>query len=454
MGSSGLAVNAWLDGLPRTRLGLGSRLVPTYRTLGVAGYYIGLATALAGGMSVGLSLLILCGVALVSGLSFFLWAWIRRAITGLEEIVLLEQVWFAYACVAALLWLLGEPLLPYLDAFSVSLCPFLCMGRVGCLLAGCCHGRPSRLGITYGEEWARDGSPPHMVGVRLFPVQGLEALGLTLLWASGFATLLLAGTGYATVWFLVGYAILRFGLEGLRGDPRPELFGFSEARWMCLLQFAFCVGWWEQQRGESFTSPTSVALWGALIAMLVVALVLRRAWDLRARLMATGHRAELSDLFRSVAVDPSFRAEPVSATTTRGVSVAVSRPPTAPSGWLHVSCSLPEPVRDLELLCELAGSAFPGLDPQSARYTAAGVLHGVAPAPGNGAAAAARAPRRACDVLYGSLLRRLQAPLDALDAPRASRVGEASGEALAFHTALRARNRSSVLPRATHELAD
>ena len=32
---------------------------------------------------------------------------------------------------------------PYLDATALGLGAFLACGRVGCTLAGCCHGRPA-----------------------------------------------------------------------------------------------------------------------------------------------------------------------------------------------------------------------------------------------------------------------------------------------------------------------
>lgn len=403
---TGSALNAWLDRLPRTRLGLGGRLVPTYRTLGVVGYYLALATVLGGTLVRGLSLLTAAGVAAASGLSFFLYARARKRLTGREEIVLLEHVWFAFAAVAALLWALGEPLLPHLDVFAVSLCPFLALGRVGCLLSGCCHGRPSRVGIVYGEEAARDGFPGHLVGVRLLPVPAFESLGLLLLGASGFAGLLWAAPGAVLVWFLVGYAVLRFGLDGLRGDGGPELLGFSEARWMCVVQFGFALGLREGLGGGGLGDLRAAAVWAGLTALLVAGLVLRRLWDLGPGLLRPAHLAEISGLLRST---PSRQGALASGVTSRGMVVAGSRADAGPAGWLHASFSLPGAVRDLQLLCRVAARVLPGLDSRSARYTGNGVLHVGAPGlPEEGARPDADS-LQAFRTLYGNLVRGLQA---------------------------------------------
>jgi hypothetical protein len=392
------ALNAWLDRLPRTRLGLGGRLVPTYRTLGVVGYYAALATVLGGGLVRGLSLLVVAGVAAVSGLSFFLYAWARKAATGKEEIVLLEHVWFAFALVAPYLWALGEPLLPHLDVFAVSLCPFLALGRVGCLLAGCCHGRPSRVGITYGEDAARDGFPRHLVGVRLLPLPAFEAAGLLFLGATGFAGLFSAAPGTVLVWFLVGYAVLRFGLEGLRGDGGPGLLGLSAARWMCLAQFALAVGLAEHLHGRSPLTASALVLWGALAALLCAGLVLRRLRDPARGLLAEEHLRELA-----AGLAESFwegKATPAARATSRGVTWAASR--AKPGEDLHASLALPGRERNLELLCRLAARVLPGVRPGSARYSERGVLHVLVSAPPE---VLPEADESAAEALYGGLLR-------------------------------------------------
>ncbi|HEY3359881.1 MAG TPA: prolipoprotein diacylglyceryl transferase family protein [Polyangia bacterium] len=80
------------------------------------------------------------------------------------------------------------------------------LGRVGCLLAGCCHGRPAE------GAWAEPFGGRH-------PVQLYEAAGLLAL-AAGLLLLERRRPRPFTVAlaYLAGYAVLRFGLELLRGD--------------------------------------------------------------------------------------------------------------------------------------------------------------------------------------------------------------------------------------------
>jgi prolipoprotein diacylglyceryltransferase len=50
---------------------------------------------------------------------------------------------------AAFLWLLHEhePIIPYLDVTILVIGIFLVCGRIGCLMVGCCHGKPHRWGV-------------------------------------------------------------------------------------------------------------------------------------------------------------------------------------------------------------------------------------------------------------------------------------------------------------------
>src|SRR5439155_15663713 len=234
-------LNAALDRLPRTHVASAAREAPAFRASGVTGFYGALLALTAGGLLAGRSWLVLAAIALVAAASFFVWAFVRRAVSGREEVVLLEHVWFAEACVAGGLAAIGEPVLPYLDVLAVALCVFLAGGRIGCLVAGCCFGRPSSLGIRYGPEAADDGFPRHLVGVRLLPVPAFEAAGLLVLGAAGLAALPPAHAGVVFPVFLASYAVLRFGLEALRGDRRPHVLGLSVNRWMCVTELGVAL---------------------------------------------------------------------------------------------------------------------------------------------------------------------------------------------------------------------
>jgi hypothetical protein len=71
--------------------------------------------------------------------------------------------------------------------------------------------------------------------VPLFPVQLIEAISLAAILSVNVFLILTRAPGVAFAWYIAAYAILRFALEFLRGDPgRPTVAGFSEAQWTSL----------------------------------------------------------------------------------------------------------------------------------------------------------------------------------------------------------------------------
>lgn len=116
------------------------------------------------------------------------------------------------------------------------------IGRIGCLLAGCCYGKEySGIGcITYRH--AIGGAP---VGISLFPVQAVEAAGnllicLCLIWLD----LLYKGRYLATI-YVAMYSVLRFNLEYQRGDAiRGTAFGLSTSQWISLVILSCVVILW------------------------------------------------------------------------------------------------------------------------------------------------------------------------------------------------------------------
>ncbi|MFN8546285.1 MAG: prolipoprotein diacylglyceryl transferase family protein, partial [Candidatus Binatia bacterium] len=89
----------------------------------------------------------------------------------------------------------------------------LAFGRVGCFLAGCCYGKPTALawGVVFPEL-----GPPARHPLQLYAAAGDAALALWLL-AAGGPPGAVAGRG------LVGYALLRAGLELLRDPAAADL---------------------------------------------------------------------------------------------------------------------------------------------------------------------------------------------------------------------------------------
>ncbi|XXY52616.1 prolipoprotein diacylglyceryl transferase family protein [Sorangium sp. So ce269] len=429
-------LNAWLDGLPRPALFRACQPRPTFLGMGTAGYYAALVVTLGAGLVAGRSLLVLSALSAACAASFFAWALLRKWIAGHESYVLMEHLWAAQLSCAGALLLLREPVLPYLDAVSLGLCAFLAAGRLGCLLVGCCHGMPSSVGIVYGEELVRGGFPKHLAGVRLFPVQLVEAAALVAIGLIGLLLLPASPPGHVLAWVLLSYAIVRFGLEGIRGDERPHLLGLSQSRWMAALEAAAAIALID--RGTPM-SPARWAAAGAVAAVLLAALSVRACRAaLARRLLSAAHVDEVRGLVRAAAERVTalealdvFDVPPEVRPTRLGVSVGVS--PLESGGGLraHVSLMLPLGAPDLRLACALAARALPEATPLSAHASPLSLLHVVVPLP----LPSSPAPRAGLsDALFGAVVRRLQErALPAGGGPRAAALaggdeGDPDGE--------------------------
>jgi hypothetical protein len=185
-------------------------------------------------------------IAMAAMATFLVLAFATKIITGEEQLIYYHQE-IAIMLVSALVArLLHRPVLPYVDVTILGVGTFLAFGRIGCLMVGCCHGRPCAWGIRYTHDHARQGFPPYLVSVRLFPIQALESLFVFAVVIAGTVAVLQgrpAGTAFAL--YTVGYGSLRFCLEFFRGDSdRPYTLGFSQGQWLSL--WLMCaVGWAE-----------------------------------------------------------------------------------------------------------------------------------------------------------------------------------------------------------------
>ncbi|MFZ5446314.1 MAG: prolipoprotein diacylglyceryl transferase family protein [Myxococcota bacterium] len=353
-------LNAFLDGLPRTQFFTHFQPAPAFRSLGVGGYYLAAFVTFLTGLVAGKSPLMLAGLSAVCALSFFVWALARKRLTGREELVLLEHVWFALLCATLFLLALNEPVAGYLDAVAAGLCFFLAAGRAGCTLVGCCHGPPASVGIVYPQAMVEHGFSSALAGVRLFPTQTLELLGLLVLGGVVSAATCLATEGVGVLAFLCGYSVMRFGLEGLRFDHRPQLLGLSQSRWMALVELAVAAAAWEHAHGR-LQAPRLLALWAALAVLLVVALLIRARLAPDVPRLALELREHVTRLAAEASDTPRIER------TASGLSVGLS---LAAEG-LHVSLG----SESLWLTCQLAAAAWPTLAPSAVVASKNGVLH-------------------------------------------------------------------------------
>lgn len=213
---------------------IAGRELSVFRTCGWIGFAAGCTVAVGVGARLALSpateaLLIAVAVA-----TFLALAMVTKILAGREVLVYYHHEIAVLTAVGLAAWAAGAPVLAHLDAMALAVGSFLTFGRIGCLLAGCCHGRRARHGIVYDERHMRAGLPEFLVGVRLLPLQAIEAAFAAALVVAGVAVLD-GAPGSAFGLYVSGYAIARFGLEELRGDlVRRYRHGLSEAQWTSL----------------------------------------------------------------------------------------------------------------------------------------------------------------------------------------------------------------------------
>jgi phosphatidylglycerol:prolipoprotein diacylglycerol transferase len=143
--------------------------------------------------------------------------------------------------VAVALWYIrrvGLPLWTTCDVFAPGIALGHVIGRLGCLFAGCCYGKPTDLpwGITFTDPFAAAnvGTP---LNRPLHPTQlyeaGAEALILIILLATESRGRRFAGR---TFWlYMVLYAVSRFIIEIFRGDPRGNVGILSTSQFISVL---------------------------------------------------------------------------------------------------------------------------------------------------------------------------------------------------------------------------
>ena len=147
------------------------------------------------------------------------------------------------------------------DAFAPGIALGQAVGRVGCLLAGCCYGTPTELpwGVTFTNPLAAAnvGTP---LDVSLHPTQLYESAAVLAI----LGILLLAerrGTSFPgrTFWsYLLLYPCARFAIEFFRDDPRGTAFDvLSTSQLVSLLLIPLSIIMLIVLRRASSPEPTS-----------------------------------------------------------------------------------------------------------------------------------------------------------------------------------------------------
>jgi len=163
--------------------------------------------------------------------------------------------------------------------FLASACVLLAfgqgLGRLRCLVNGCCHGRPApaSIGITYVHPMPRPTRLANLGGVPIHPTQLYSLLWLmvvgvvlTRLWLLTVPLSFIAGMYFV----LVGLG--RFVEEHYRGEPQTAVIaGFRLYQWLTLV---FVVGGAALTTLPSATAPAPVAIgWPAIAVSLLAAVI-------------------------------------------------------------------------------------------------------------------------------------------------------------------------------------
>jgi hypothetical protein len=300
--------------------------VCAFRVCGSIG--LGCAISLAAALSDwrGLSMPAMAGIALAAILVFLLMATVTKLVTGEEPLTYYHHEIAVLGAAALLLRLAHLAVLPYLDATILCVGMFLGCGRLGCLMAGCCHGRPCQWGVRYGVDHVGAGFPRYLAGVRLFPIQAVEALTVICTVMAGTVLVLKSGPpGAALAMYVSAYGLARFCFEFARGDPdRHYLFGFSEAQWTSVLSM-LCALWMEARGLLPFQLWHRWCAVATTAIMLAVAVRRRFGSAPNYEILHPDHVRELAAALDTLSLADHSRGQAVPAAIRTSAGIRVSR---------------------------------------------------------------------------------------------------------------------------------
>lgn len=121
--------------------------------------------------------------------------------------------------IALYAWKKGLPIWTSYDIVAPGVSIGHVFGRLGCLMAGCCHGRSAPVGAWYGITFPEGVGSLAPTGMALYPTQVMESgmeflIFLFLVWRGRHQKF----AGQIITLYVMMYAVIRFLLEYLRGD--------------------------------------------------------------------------------------------------------------------------------------------------------------------------------------------------------------------------------------------
>jgi phosphatidylglycerol:prolipoprotein diacylglycerol transferase len=234
-------------------LELGSATIYTYGVLLAAAYLLGLKLAMVRARARGLDQTRVLDLGIYIIISALLGAKLLLLVTDFrvymqspaELLTLVRSGGVFYGglllAVGVAFWYIrriGLPLWTTCDVFAPGIALGHVVGRLGCLFAGCCYGKPTSvpwaITFTNPDAAANVGTP---LNVPLHPTQlyeaGAEGVILALLLATERKGRPFPGR---TFWlYILLYAVSRFVIEFFRGDPRGAVGMFSTSQFISLL---------------------------------------------------------------------------------------------------------------------------------------------------------------------------------------------------------------------------
>lgn len=170
----------------------------------------------------------------------------------------------------------GVPTVPLLAGFAIAAPWIQILGRLRCLVQGCCHGglAPARVGIRYRHPRSRVTQLAHLAGVPIHPtplysIAGNVVIGVVLIRLRTLA----APDSLVLGLYLILSGIARFVEESYRAEPQTLIVrGLRLYQWLAILSLVFGAVCTTLPAGAppiGFTAPSPTLLWSALAMALL-----------------------------------------------------------------------------------------------------------------------------------------------------------------------------------------
>jgi prolipoprotein diacylglyceryltransferase len=172
--------------------------------------------------------------------------------------------------------LTGHAVLPLLAAFAVAAPWIQILGRVRCLVQGCCHGGPAGndVGIRYTHPRSRVTHLAHLAGV---PVHATPLYSIAANIVIGALVLRLrvleAPDALVVGVYLILGGVARFVEESFRAEPQtPVVAGLHSYQWIAIASVLLgmaCTTIPSAPASPAFSVPDAPLVWSALAMALV-----------------------------------------------------------------------------------------------------------------------------------------------------------------------------------------